>query len=190
MLVKRFFPEFLVNTPSLLNISSMETAMLFHISRHIWHMICRCLEGKVFVWIIVFALMVSSFNPTYNGNGVSRFLRSRQFANEVSLVCTLIISWETDKAAWLKLVGVAFATSISNEHKLKRGNGMDSCWQLTRKFAWKELVISNICLRNGRTTFSKAFARKTDLFLLICSLLDVLFPVNCEYVMVFLRSSF
>ena len=177
----------------------METAMLLHISRHLAY--DMQMPRRNSFWIIVFALMVSSFNPTYNGNVVSRFLRCLRFANEVSLVCTIldsflyenIISWETDKATWLKLVGVASALSISNEPKLKRGNGMDSCWQLTGKFAWKlkqMLVTSNICLRIGRTTFSKAFAGKADLFLLICSLLDVLFPVNCEYVMVFLRSSF
>ena len=129
-----------------------------------------------------FCSMVISFNPTYNGNGVSRFLRCLRFANEVWMVCTIldcflyenIISWETDKAAWLTLVGVGSAPSISNEHKLKRGNRMDSCWQLIGKFSWKELVASEICLRIGRTTFS----RKTDLFLLISSLLDDLFPVN------------
>ena len=96
-----------------------------------------------------------------------------------------IISWETDKAAWMTLVGVGSAPSISNEHKLERRNGMDSCWQLTGKFPWKELVTSEICLRIGRTTFSGAFARE-DWFILICSLLDNLFP----YVMVLLRSSF
>ena len=119
-------------------------------------------------WIIVFALMVISFNPIYNGNGVTCFLRCLRFANEASLVCTIldcflyekIISWGTDKAAWLTLVGVGSAPSISNEHKLKRRNGMDSCWQLTGKFPWKELVTSEICLRIGRTTFSSAFARE------------------------------
>ena len=85
----------------------------------------------------------------------------------------------------MTLVGVGSAPSISNEHKLERRNGMDSCWQLTGKFPWKELVTSDICLRIGRTTFSGAFARE-DWFILICSLLDDLFP----YVMVFLRSSF
>ena len=143
---------------------------------------------------IVFALMVISFNPTYNSNGASRFLRFLRFANEVSLVCTIldcflyenINSWETDKAAWLTLVGVGSAPSISSEHKLKRGNGMDSCWQLTGKFPWKELVTSDICLRISRTTFSSAFAREDWFFL------NIFFTrsFSCEYVMVFLRSSF
>ena len=65
------------------------------------------------------------------------FLRCLQFANEVSLVCTIldcflyenIISWETNKASWLTLEGTGFAPPISNEHKLKRENEMDSCWQ-------------------------------------------------------------
>ena len=138
--------------------------------------------------------MFISFNPTYNGNGISRFLRCLRFANKVSLVCTIldcflyenIISWETDKVAWLTLVGVGSAPSISSEHKLKRGNGMDSCWQLTGKFPWKELVTSEICLWIGRATFSRAYSREDWFFF---NLFFTRWSISCEYVMVFLRSN-
>ena len=147
MIVKRFFLEFPVNAPSLSNFSSMETALLLHISRHLSYDLQ--MPRRRSFWIIVFALMGISFNRTYNGNDVSRFLRCLRFANKVSLVCTIldcflyenIISWGTDKVAWLTLVGVGFAPSISNEHKLKRGNGMDSCRQMTRKFPWNKLEL-------------------------------------------------
>ena len=137
-------------------------------------------------WIIVFALMVISFNRTYNDNGVSRFLRYLRFANKVSLVCIIsdcllyenIVSWETDKGAWLTLVGIGSAPSISNEHKLKKVNGMDSYWHLTGKFLWKELVTSDICLRIGRTTFSSAFAKEDWFIYFNFSLVDYSFPVN------------
>ena len=194
MIVKRFFLKFLVNMPSLTNFSSMETAILLHVSKHLSY--DMQVPGKNSFSIIVFALMVISFNPTYNGYGVSRFLRYLRFANSVSLVCTIldcflyenIISWEIGKAAWLTLVGVGSVPSISNEHKLKRGNGMDSCWQLTEKFTWKELVTSDVSLQIGRTTFSSAYARE-DWFISF-NLSFTRWSISCEYVKVFLRSSF
>ena len=194
MVVERFFLEFPVNTPSLSTFSSMETAVLLHISRHLSY--DMQMPRRNSFWIIVFALMVISFNPTYNGNGVSRFLRCLRFANEVSLVCAIldcflyenIISWETDKATRLTWVGVGSVPSISNEHKLKIGNGMNSSWQLTGKFPWKELVTSDIYLRIGRTTFSSAFAWE-DWFISF-NLFFTRWSISSDYDMVFLRSSF
>ena len=126
MIVKRFFLEFLVNAPSSSNFLSMETTILLHISRHLSYDIQ--IPRRSSFWIIVFALMVISFSLTYNGNGVSRFLRCLRFANEVSLVSTIldcflyenIISWETDKAAWLTLVGVGSAPARSNQQTKNR----------------------------------------------------------------------
>ena len=147
-------------------------------------------------WIIFFALMVISFKPTCNGNDTSRFLRCLQFGNEVSLVCIIldcflyenIISWETDKAAWLTFVGVWSTPSINNEHKLKRGNGMDYCWQFTGKFPWKELVTSDIWLPLGRTTFGSAFPREG--WFISFHLFFTRWSISREDVMVLLWSSF
>ena len=170
---EKIFPGISGKYAIIIKFLTMETAILLHISRHLSY--DMQMPRRNSFWIIFFALMVISFNPTYNYNGVSRFSRCLRFANEISLVCTIldsflyenIISWETDRAAWLTLVGVGSAPSIRNEHKLKRENGVDSCWQLTKKLPWKVEQLLAVLLQG-----------KTDLFLLICSLLDDLFSVN------------
>ena len=180
---EKIFPGISGKYAIIIKFLTMETAILLHISRHLSY--DMQMPRRNSFWIIFFALMVISFNPTYNYNGVSRFSRCLRFANEISLVCTIldsflyenIISWETDRAAWLTLVGVGSAP-------------INKQWTQTQKRKWGGflLTIDQETSLKRRTTFSSAFARE-DWFVSF-NLFFTRWSIFCEYVIVFLRSSF